>query len=168
LKTTRDLIAAYEKGRDFARAEAVARELLAVSRTKFGPRHADTASAAASVGLALLGQKKYTEAEPLLRGCLAIREAVQPESWSTFNARSQLGEALLGQKKYADAEPLLLAGYTGMKERAARIPADAKRRLVEAAERVVQLYAAWERPEQAKLWGMKLEEERLAEKKPKS
>ena len=53
-----------------------------------------------------------------------------------------LGAALLGQKKYSEAEPLLLAGYQGMKEREAKIPAPYKIRLVEALERLVQLYEA--------------------------
>ena len=62
----------------------------------------------AQIGLGLLQQKKWTEAEPLLRECLAIREKTQPDVWSTFNTQSLLGGALLGQKKYAEAEPLLL------------------------------------------------------------
>ncbi len=51
----------------------------------------------------LLGQKKWTEAEPILRECLAIREKAQPDLWSTFSTQSMVGGALLGQKKYADA-----------------------------------------------------------------
>jgi hypothetical protein len=43
-----------------------------------------------------------------------------------------------------------------MKERAAEIPVAAKFRLVEAAERLVELYDAWDRPEQAKEWRLKL------------
>ena len=66
----------------------------------------------AQIGLSLLQQKKWTEAEPLLRECLAIREKTQPDVWSTFNTKSLLGGALLGQKKYADAEPLLAGRAT--------------------------------------------------------
>jgi Tetratricopeptide repeat len=71
----------------------------------------------ARIGLSLLNQKKLTDAEPLLRECLAIREKTQADDWRTFNAKSLLGQALLGQKKYAEAEPVLLAGYEGMKSR---------------------------------------------------
>ena len=80
----------------------------------------------AQIGLSLLQQKKWTEAEPLLRECLAIREKTQPDVWSTFNTKSLLGGALLGQKKYAEAEPLLLAGYEGMKQREKTIPPQAR------------------------------------------
>ena len=76
----------------------------------------------AQIGLGLLEQKKWTEAEPLLRECLAIREKAQPDIWSTFNTRSMLGGSLLGQKKYAEAEPLIVSGYEGMKAREAKIP----------------------------------------------
>ena len=63
----------------------------------------------------------------------------------------------LGQKNYADAEPLLLAGYEGMKEREAKIPHEYKRRVTEALERLVQLYDAWGKPDQAAEWRVKLE-----------
>ena len=45
----------------------------------------------AQMGLGLSEQKKWTEAEPLLRECLAIREKTQPDVWSTFNTKSLLG-----------------------------------------------------------------------------
>ncbi len=103
----------------------------------------------AQIGLGLLEQKKWTEAESLLRECLDIREKMQPDAWSTFNTKSVLGGALLGRKKYAEAEPLLLSGYEGMKQREKTIPEQAKVRLREALERLVQLYEATNRPDEA-------------------
>ena len=72
-----------------------------------------TGRPAREIGLGLLEQKKWTEAEPLLRECLDIREKTQPDVWTTFNTKSLLGGALLGQKKYAEAEPLLMAATRG-------------------------------------------------------
>jgi eukaryotic-like serine/threonine-protein kinase len=106
----------------------------------------------AQIGSRLLEQKKWTEAEPLLRECLAIREKTQPDVWSTFNTKSLTGGALLGQKKYADAEPLLLAGYEGMKQREKTIPEQGKIRLPEAVERLVQLYEATGKTDEAARW----------------
>jgi serine/threonine-protein kinase len=106
----------------------------------------------AQMGLGLLQQKKWGEAEPLLRQSLAIREKMQPDAWTTFNTRSLLGGALLGQKKYADAEPLLLADYQGMKQRQPSIPPQARARLPEAAERLVQLYEALDRKYEVARW----------------
>ena len=112
--------------------------------------------AMANLGMNLLAQKKSAEAEPLLRGCLAIREKATPDHWATFNARSLLGASLLGQKKYAEAEPLVLCGYEGMKAREAQIGQQVKWKLPEAGERVVQLYEAWGKPEQVAAWRAKL------------
>jgi hypothetical protein len=96
--------------------------------------------------------KAFADAEPILRESLAIRAKQEPDSWTTFNTRSMLGGAFLGQKKHADAEPLLLKGYDGMKERESSIPLQARVRLTQAVERLVRLYEAWDRPEQAKMW----------------
>ena len=106
----------------------------------------------AQLGSNLIQQRKWTEAETILRACLAIRQKAQPDDWSTFNARSMLGGSLLGQKKFADAEPLILAGYEGMKAREAKIPAPGRPRLAEAAARVVLLYEAWGKPAETTTW----------------
>jgi hypothetical protein len=104
------------------------------------------------LGLNYLQRRKWDDAEPLLRESLAIREAKVPDDWTTFNVRSQLGGALLGQGKSADAEPLLVQGYTGMKERQAKIPPNGRSRLTEAAERLVQLYESLGKPAEAAKW----------------
>ena len=94
-------------------------------------------------------QARWSEAEPLLRECLAIREKATPDDWRRYDAMSLLGGALLGQGRYAEAEPLIVAGYEGMKAREARILPRGQVRLREAAERVVRLYEAWGKPDQA-------------------
>ena len=59
---------------------------------------------------------------------------------------------MLGQKKYAEAEPLLIAGCEGMLKRKAKIPPPAKPRLTEALERLVELYEATSKPDEAAKW----------------
>ena len=88
--------------------------------------------------------------------CLAIREKVQPDDWTTFNTRSLLGGSLLGQKKYAEAEPLIVSGYEGLKAREAKIPPPGRPRLAEAGERVVRLYEDWGKKDKAAEWRAKL------------
>jgi len=100
----------------------------------------------------LLQAKAFTEAEPLLRECLAIREKTQPDLWTTFNTQSLLGGALLGQKKYAEAEPLLLAGYEGMKQREKSIPPQGATRIPEALDRLLDLCTATSWPDEVKKW----------------
>jgi hypothetical protein len=118
-------------------------------------------------GLSLVRQGKWTEAEAILRECLAIREKVQPDVWNTFNARSRLGGSLLGQKKYAEAEPLIVSGYQGMKAREARIPPPSKPSFTEAAELVVRLYEEWGKKDKAAEWRTRLAKPTAAaEKQP--
>jgi hypothetical protein len=57
-----------------------------------------------------------------------------------------------GQLLSGVAAPLLLAGYEGLRQRQDRLPASAKGRLSEARDRLVQLYEAWGKPEQAQQW----------------
>jgi hypothetical protein len=98
----------------------------------------------------LLWQKKWTEAEPLLRECLAICGKAQPDLWSTFNTQSMFGGASLGQKKFAEAEPLLRKGYEGMKEREKTIPPQAGTRLPEALDRLIEFSTATSKPDEIK------------------
>ena len=72
----------------------------------------------------------------------------------------------MGQKKYADAEPLLLAGYEGMKQREKTIPPQGKVRIPEAIERLVQLYEATGKKNDAARWRKVLQMLKGAEKKP--
>ncbi len=109
----------------------------------------------AQLGQYLLQSRRFEEAEPVLRECLAARETLLPDSWLRFNTQSMLGGALLGRGNHADAEPLLVAGYEGMKAREATIPAGLPR-LAEAAERLVALYEATGRPREADAWRAKL------------
>jgi serine/threonine protein kinase/Tfp pilus assembly protein PilF len=149
----RALAQAYQASKRLDREEALLRAWLG-ERQKHGV--ADSANAAdvmSMLGLNLLYQRKYAEAEPILRECLGTRAKKLPDLWNTFNAQSMLGAALLGQKKYADAEPLLLTGYEGMKQRVAKIPAQFRPvRLGEAVERLVQLYEDWGKKDQATKW----------------
>jgi hypothetical protein len=127
----------------------------------------------AALSLNLLKQKKWTDAETVLRDCLALREKLtaganpQVMAWQVANVKSMLGEALAGQEKYAEAEPLLLTGYEGLMEHEVTIPPQATIRLTEALERLVDFYTATGQQEKADEWRKKLEEARTAEEEPK-
>ena len=156
------LLDAYVQAGKTEQAAALAKELLADARRQLPKESPQLAGQLAPIALSLLQAKAFAEAEPLLRECLAIREKTQPDEWTTFNTKSMLGGALLGQKKYAEAEPLLLAGYEGMKQREAKIPPPGKVRLTEALERLVQLYEALEKKDEAAKWRKELGEEEKA------
>jgi serine/threonine protein kinase/tetratricopeptide (TPR) repeat protein len=159
-----NLAVAYATTDQPAKAEPLLAQLAVSMRQQRGKESVVLAEALAWLGRNHLLQKKYTEAEPILRECLAIRAKTMPDSWLFFNTKSMLGGSLLGQKKYADAEPLLLASYEGMIQRADTIPAPGKPRLTETLQRLVQLYEATGEVDKVDKWRRKWEEAKLPTK----
>ena len=148
----RNTIAAYEEALQFDKAEEWRRKWLAAVKAEAGAASPAYAGELAALGMPLLTQRKWAEAEPLLRECLAVREKVQPDAWTTFNTKSMLGGTLLGQGKYAEAGPLLVAGYEGLKQRERTIPPPGGTRIPEALDRLVDLSAATNRPDDLRKW----------------
>jgi tetratricopeptide (TPR) repeat protein/tRNA A-37 threonylcarbamoyl transferase component Bud32 len=162
-----NLAQAYAQAGMTEKAANVAKELVAIARTRAPKESVQLAGQLAAIALLMLQAKAFAEAEPLLRECLAIREKTRPDEWTTFGSKSMLGGALLGQKKYAEAESLLLAGYEGLKQRAAKIPPQGTARVIEALERLVQLYEALDRKDQAAKWRKELEARKESQKRVK-
>ncbi|MGO9471074.1 MAG: tetratricopeptide repeat protein [Isosphaeraceae bacterium] len=146
------LMDAYEKAGEYAKLADLLRERLPEARKSLPKDSPDLAGMLTQLGLSLLQQKQWIEAEPHLRESLTIREQKEPEDWRTFNTKSALGGALLGQKKYAEAEPLLRNGYVGMKQRDKTIPPQGRVRLPEALDRLIDFYTATSKPDEAKKW----------------
>ena len=103
--------------------EALLRELVDFLRDHPGPGAYLYGNELGELAENLILQKKYAEAEPFARDCLAIRGKNRPDGWTTFFTRSLIGQSLLGQKKYAEAEPFLVQGYEGMKSARRQNPA---------------------------------------------
>ncbi|HJT35857.1 MAG TPA: tetratricopeptide repeat protein [Pirellulales bacterium] len=116
------------------------------------PLSSTHAAALAIQASALLADGKPAEAELKLRESLRIRQRVQPDEWTTFDAQSMLGEAMFEQKKYAAAEQALLAGYEGIQQRQAKLPVQDRRQLDRARQRLVRLYEAWGKDDEAAKW----------------
>jgi tetratricopeptide (TPR) repeat protein len=146
------LLDAYVKGGKPAEAVKLIEEVVADVRRSQPKDSPQLAQQLAQYSLTLLEIKGFTEAEPLLRKCLAIRVKAQPDAWTTFNTQSMLGGALLGQQRYAEAEPLLLAGYEGMKAREKTIPPQGATRIPDALDRLIELYTVTNKPDEAMKW----------------
>src|SRR5262249_2840229 len=99
---------AYMRAGRPEKAEPLLRERAERRKQTAGAGSPRYAVALAELGVNLLQQCKWANAEPFLRDGLTLREKIEPDAWTTFYARGQLGFALLGQQKYAAAEPLLL------------------------------------------------------------
>jgi len=118
----------------------------------------DVASFFAQYATTQLERKRPVEAEQPARACLILRDKFIPDDWRTFNSRSLVGGSLLALKDYTNAEPMLLTGYEGLKLREETIPADARLRLPESIQRLVQLYEAMGQSDKAASWKTKLAE----------
>jgi serine/threonine protein kinase len=152
LATLRNLAVTYEEQKRWDKAEPLRARYVDTVSKQNGADELAVATELAALGVNLQRQQKYAEAEERLRAALEIRDRKQPDDWTTFQTRSLLGAMLLGQKEYDKAEPLLLAGYQGLKERQAQMPANQQARLTEAVNRLVQLYKAWDKADEAKRW----------------
>src|SRR5262249_34542910 len=157
LQSMNSLAMAYMDAGKLDKALPLSEQTVAASKAKLGAEHADVAGALFTLGIVLLKQKNYAQAEPVLRECLQIRGKKLPDDWRVFNTKSLLGGSLLGQKNYVEAESLLLQGYEGMKRRAGKINQIHKHYLLEARDRLVQLYDAWSKRDKAEEWRKKLE-----------
>jgi len=133
-------------------AETMFAAAVGALRESLGPDRPMTMDAIDSLGYTYLYEKKYADAERVLRESLARREKAMPQSWHRFDVQSMLGGALAGQRRFAEAEPLIVGGYEHMHEQISSIPAYNRDSLTEAGQRVVDLYAAWNKPTQAAEW----------------
>ena len=70
----------HEQLQQFDQAEAWRRKWLAVVKERSGADSLPYVGELAALGLNLLQQKKWTDAETVLRECLAIREKAQPDA----------------------------------------------------------------------------------------
>jgi tetratricopeptide (TPR) repeat protein len=142
--------------RQYDQAEAWRRKWVAAAKANYGPDSLEYAGVRGLTGLGsnLLQQKKYAEAESILRESLVVLETRVPGVWEKFVTQALFGAALLGRQKYAEAEPHLVQGYLGMQKtepsRGDRhLPPTPAQLRSEALERLVQLYDAWGKPDEA-------------------
>ena len=156
LECRNNLAAVYESLGRYREAEELESGTLARRRKGVKPGSPVLAPDLSALARNLLYQRRWSEAEPLLRDCAAILEKTSSDDWSRYDSLSMLGEALMGEHRYTQAEPALVAGYEGMAAREQQVPAAQRLRLREAAERVVRLYEVWNKPQDAARWKSKV------------
>ena len=134
----------YYEGR-YDLAEQEARKAVAISEKSSKASHT-YARASGMLGRILSTTGRAREAEPLLREALAVLEPRVPrQSNPMATILGNLGDCLAAQARYADAEPLLNESYTILK--AVHLPQSPM--LDEARQRLVSLYEAWGKPQEA-------------------
>jgi serine/threonine protein kinase len=146
---------ACQRAGQLDRADKLLREALTTDRNAADSQRQrnGTANTLGWLALNLYLQERYDEAERLVREAVALN---QNERKRYFQWVSVLGAVLLAQKKHAEAEPLLLQAYEGTLKWETNSIGDAKRRVIEAGERVVRFYDVTNQPEKAREWREKI------------
>jgi len=162
LWTADALVDAYVDAGRVEEAAKLTEESLAAARRQVPPESPQLANALVMAGKHLVDVKRYDAAEAILRDCVALREKLKDAvpAWQVASARSLLGAALLGQRKYAEAEPLLLAGAQGLSREQQAMPPTARSNVAASIQRLVDLYDATGRTDEAAGWRKELETHR--------
>lgn len=151
-RTWTALAPVYAQANQFEKSEAAFETGLAILRKKLGPRHPEIASAYKDYAELRVRQDRLKDAEKLAREGLSIRmEYLGPNSPGTVESQIGLAEILLARKAkrfYSEAETLLLEARTAAATaRGSRDPG-----AVKAAQSLVRLYDAWNRPADSAKW----------------
>ena len=131
---------------DLDAAEAQFREALAAHRAVFSAGHRNIANPLLGLGSVLQARGAHEAAEPLFREALALRrEGFAEGHWLIADAASALGASLTLLDRHEEAEPLLVEGY----ETLATQRGTHDRFTQQAHQRLLDLYEAWGRPDEA-------------------
>ena len=135
--------------------ESLLRAALDGRRRLFGDDDPLTLKTLQALATLLRDQKKFDEAESLLREALNRAEKRWPDGhFMTEHYRRGLGVCLAAEGRFEEAEPLLLVSY----ERDQNLLPPGHPNHVEGIEKLVELYSAWGKSEQADSWREKLAE----------
>jgi serine/threonine-protein kinase len=134
-----------EKG-EYGEAESLLREALAMGRKLLGKDHPEVAMYLSSLADTLCRDEKPQEAQPLAREALVIFSKALPGGHPYIaETESVLGGCLSLAQRYGEAERLLLASYPILKAKTGERSLETRR----ALDRIVRLYEAWGKPDQA-------------------
>ena len=138
-----------------AEAEPLLREVLQGLKAKLPADSSDVLQTKYDLAVLYQSTGKPDAAAALCRECLPGYEK-RTDDWRRFDLKAMLGGCLLAEKKYAEAEPLLREGCAGLRQRGDRLPVYAKARLAESQGRLVQLYEATGKKDEAAKWRQEL------------
>jgi hypothetical protein len=99
-----------------------------------GPKHTRTIDTLDGLGRSRVAQRRYAEAEPLLREAVEARRQSMPDDFRRFGSEVTLGISLAGQGKYAEAEPLMTNGLAAMHQREGQTSASNRLRIKQTEE----------------------------------
>jgi tetratricopeptide (TPR) repeat protein len=137
------------KPEQLAEAESLCRRVVAARRRNAAIGRRYLANALDTLGRALLAKGQPAEAEPLLQEAVDIyAKNPRASDWDAANAQSLLGQCLACRGRREEAERLLLTAYHSLQGN----PSTPPQRTRQALRRIIGLYEAWPKPEQAAQW----------------
>lgn len=148
LLTTMNNLAGLRRDRgDYARAEPLYREVLALRRQLHPEQRLPQAYTLYGLGVVLTETDRPGEGEASLRETLAILQAEVPRSPLLAITSAAIGRAVTLQGRHAEAERLLLPAWRDMV-----VAGVGTVELDRTIARIVALYDAWGRPAPAAAW----------------
>ena len=142
---------------EFDPAEALLQKALAIQRKVLSPSHLDMTLSMTLVAKLLLERRApgdVEKADVVLRECLDIRGKTLPaDHWQVIETEGLLGESLTLLRRFEQAESVLLESHRKLE--AAGGPRGEQGR--ELLARLVRLYRAWDRSDDADKWASRRE-----------
>jgi serine/threonine-protein kinase len=132
--------------KDYVAAEPLYREALEIDRATRGIRHASVALTTSALARLVCDRGDHAASARLFAEAVrTYAAALGPDHWRLANSRSAYAACLIRHRRHAEAEALLLAAFPVLRARLG----DGHVATRETAERLVELYEAWGRPEKA-------------------
>ncbi|MCP4245503.1 MAG: serine/threonine protein kinase [bacterium] len=135
----------YKQGQA-AESEAMFRRVYPLQVARFGPDDARTMESRMNLAFSYLDRNALDEAEALFRENFDLaRNGYPPGDMMVAACQSAYGKCLTALKRYEEAEKHLLASHAAFESLVEQYPSAVRN----SADRIVKLYEAWGRPEQA-------------------
>ncbi len=139
----------YRAQGDYARARELCAKALAIRQSCYAKDdHTEIGSSLFLLGRITLDAGDPLDAESLLRRALEILRKLPEGHWRPALCESVLGESLAARGRFSEAEDCLTRGFETLRRRADLPNPDT----LAALRRLIDLYDAWEKPDQARIY----------------
>ena len=144
----------------YEEAEPYLLEMLEMSRSMHGDNHNQTSVIFQTISLNFEQQKKWTEAESYALEVIELTRRAE-NHLAEFFSINHLAELLIKQNKFKEAQLLLVERFESVGGNDPQIPMTFTKRI--ATDNLIELYEAWEKPEEAKKYRNMIPEDDSAE-----
>lgn len=153
LTALNNLAAAYVKLGQYRQALPLLGQAVELRKATLGPNHADTLTAMSNLASASQRDGARDRALTLFNEVLSLRRShLPPDHPDTIKSMNNLAVVHMEARDWSSAEPLLIEAHEALARRAAATPDTSSAAMATVRKRLVALYQAWGKPEQANAW----------------